>query len=296
MDQYLRQILLAACCALLGACVSVDYREVRDMQATGSEFQRHLHKEYVAISQHEFDEQHFGASSLWASKGRSAAQGQSVAPEGLADRDIPAEHVQELTDARSRLMAAFGKGAAEVAPAPVAHAQAMFDCWVEEQEEDYQPRDIARCRSAFDQAMAEVDEALKPKPKEVEPPPPPPPPKVEMKPPPEPEIKRAYLVFFDFDEAVLTVDAQVIVRAAAAASGKGKVALIDVVGHADRSGPTRYNMGLSERRAEAVKAELTRLGVSARIVPLARGESEPLVPTDDGVREPQNRRASIVLK
>jgi OOP family OmpA-OmpF porin len=52
---------------------------------------------------------------------------------------------------------------------------------------------------------------------------------------------------------------------------------------------------LSERRAEAVKAELVKNGVpSAKIsnVDVARAE---LVPTPDGVREPRNRRTEITL-
>ena len=53
-------------------------------------------------------------------------------------------------------------------------------------------------------------------------------------------------------------------------------------------------MRLSVRRAEAVKAELVRLGVPAGVITtIGRGEEDLLVPTKDGVREPQNRRVSI---
>jgi outer membrane protein OmpA-like peptidoglycan-associated protein len=70
-----------------------------------------------------------------------------------------------------------------------------------------------------------------------------------------------------------------------------------VTGHADRAGPDSYNMALSMRRADAVKAVLVREGVPAnQIAVVARGESQPLVPTADGVREPQNRRVEIVLQ
>jgi outer membrane protein OmpA-like peptidoglycan-associated protein len=55
-------------------------------------------------------------------------------------------------------------------------------------------------------------------------------------------------------------------------------------------------MGLSVRRAEAVKAELVGQGIGGATVDvLARGELDPLVVTPDGVREPQNRRAEIVF-
>jgi OmpA-OmpF porin, OOP family len=56
-------------------------------------------------------------------------------------------------------------------------------------------------------------------------------------------------------------------------------------------------MGLSRRRADAVAAELVRRGVpKSEIFVTAFGETHPLVPTADGVREPQNRRVEIILK
>ena len=75
-------------------------------------------------------------------------------------------------------------------------------------------------------------------------------------------------------------------------------------GDADRGGrpcrPLRhasYNQRLSQRRADAVAAELVARGVPRNIITVqAFGESRPLVPTADGVREPQNRRVEIVLR
>lgn len=294
MGRYLRYLIAAVCCAGLTACAAVDYKDVGDMPSTGDAFQQALHKEYVAIAGHEADESHFGASSRWATKGSMAAQAQSVSPEALENWELPAGTEPDLAAARSRLMGAFDKGAAETVPGPLAHAQAMFDCWLEEQAENYQPRDIARCRSAFEEAMAQVDEALMPAPMVVEAEPAPPPPKPA--PMPAPEIRRDYMVFFDFDESVLTVGAQTIVRAAAAATERGRVNLIVVTGHTDRSGGVSYNKALSERRAAAVREALAGLGVRVSVITESRGETDPLVATDDGVRQPQNRRASIVLQ
>ncbi len=70
-----------------------------------------------------------------------------------------------------------------------------------------------------------------------------------------------------------------------------------MAGHADRSGSDAYNLRLSQRRADAVAAELVRQGVNRNDIGIqAFGESRPLVPTADGVREPQNRRVEIVLR
>ena len=121
-------------------------------------------------------------------------------------------------------------------------------------------------------------------------------PKPVAKPAPAPEAPRNYLVFFDWDKSVLTSDAQAIIKAAAANSRTMKITQIEATGHADRSGTDAYNLRLSQRRAESVKAELSRLGIPAgEVVIRWKGEREPLVQTPDGAREPQNRRVEIIL-
>jgi OOP family OmpA-OmpF porin len=132
----------------------------------------------------------------------------------------------------------------------------------------------------------------------VPPPAPPPAPQAAPAPAaPAPGIQRSFLVFFDFDRSNITTEADRVIREAAANSKRGSVSRINVTGHADRSGSDRYNMALSMRRADAVKAVLVREGIPAnQIAVVARGESQPLVPTADGVREPQNRRVEIVLQ
>ena len=108
---------------------------------------------------------------------------------------------------------------------------------------------------------------------------------------------RTYLVFFDWDRSDLTERARQIVAEAAAASTSVAATRIEVAGHADRSGSPVYNQGLSQRRANTVAAELVRRGVNrSNIAISAFGETRPLVPTADGVREPQNRRVEIVLR
>jgi outer membrane protein OmpA-like peptidoglycan-associated protein len=107
---------------------------------------------------------------------------------------------------------------------------------------------------------------------------------------------RTFLVFFDWSKADLTDRARQIIGEAASARGQG-VTRIEVNGFTDRSGPADYNMQLSIRRANAVAAELVRRGVPRNeIVTRGFGEENNLVPTADGVREPQNRRVEIILK
>jgi len=123
----------------------------------------------------------------------------------------------------------------------------------------------------------------------TEPPPPPPP-----APPPAPE---QFVVFFGFNKANITGEAmQVITDAARVAKETGSASIL-IVGHTDSSGSDAYNDALSQRRASAVKSALVDLGIEeGKITATGKGESELIVKTGDGVKEPQNRRATIDLK
>ncbi|MEQ1866303.1 MAG: OmpA family protein, partial [Micropepsaceae bacterium] len=104
------------------------------------------------------------------------------------------------------------------------------------------------------------------------------------------------IVFFGFNKSNLTAEAQAVVaEAAATAKGQGSAQIV-IVGHTDSSGSSAYNDQLSMRRANTVKDELTRLGISSdAITASGKGETELMVQTGDGVKEPQNRRATINL-
>ncbi|CAN5511461.1 hypothetical protein BH10ACT3_BH10ACT3_16540 [soil metagenome] len=110
-------------------------------------------------------------------------------------------------------------------------------------------------------------------------------------------IAPSFIVFFDFDKSDLTPVAQDTIRKAAAAYKTKGGAQIKASGNTDRAGTEAYNMALSLRRANAVRDALVREGVAASdISVVALGESHPMVPTADGVREAQNRRVEIVLR
>jgi OOP family OmpA-OmpF porin len=131
------------------------------------------------------------------------------------------------------------------------------------------------------------------------PPAPPPTPAAAVTPPPAPPAaapaKQKFIVFFEFDKSSLTPDGKKVVDAAAAAykTGKSDVA---IAGYTDLAGSQQYNLALSHRRADTVKAALIGDGVPANAIGESwYGKESPRVPTADGVREPQNRRVEIAM-
>lgn len=124
----------------------------------------------------------------------------------------------------------------------------------------------------------------------IQPPPSPP----ATAPAPAPAASRSFLVFFDWDKSVLTERARQVVREAANASQRTQTTHIEVNGYTDSSGTPAYNKSLSLRRAQVVAGELVKDGVAKEAIHIEGfGETNPLVPTAKGAREPQNRRVEI---
>ncbi|QPD00561.1 OmpA family protein [Qipengyuania soli] len=104
------------------------------------------------------------------------------------------------------------------------------------------------------------------------------------------------LIFFEFDSATPGSDATEIVQYVTQNAAACNWRSFNVVGHTDTSGSNAYNLGLSQRRADAVAGLMSAQGISqSAISTSAKGEEEPRVPTADGVRELQNRRVEILV-
>lgn len=262
---------LFAGAALLAGCAGVDVDRMNATQISGgTEFTRQLAMEYRGLANFEAREMNdWRSADHFARKGLAAAGGQAIGPDRVEDWNIPAAYVADLADARARLVSVLDGGARETYPVEAALAQAKFDCWLEQQEENIQPDHIAACRDEFFAALALIEA-------------------------PAFDADAVYFVFFDFDRFNITSAAAAILDQVVADYNLGVVDGISVVGHTDRAGPASYNQALSERRAASVRDALVARGVPAnRITTAGLGETQPLVPTPDGVREPSNRRAEI---
>lgn len=269
--------------ALVG-CAGTGLESAKDQAPTGSEFSKSLYDGYLGLSEGEYAEYDFSDSDVFAQKASLAGTGAEVTPDEISDRDLPEDRVGLLSASRERLMAAMAAGAAAKSPQSAAEAQVMFDCWMQEQEENRQPEDIDACQAGFSSAIAKVETDLE-EPKEVAAAP-----KVEPTPAP---ADKSWVLYFDFDSANLNdADAQKIEEIVTYA--KANDAKVSLTSHTDRAGSDEYNNLLSVERANAVAKAMGDQGIVTNDVKMiSLGEKDPAIATLDDMKEPLNRRVVV---
>jgi len=285
-------LVAAGALLLLGGCAGMELDKARGVEPGGNAFEQALNGGYINLSSSEFDEGDYMDSDIFALRAESASAGEPGEPEAIEARSLPADTVGDLAAARSRLVTALEKGARNKLPDEAARAQVMYECWMEEQEENFQPEDIAACRGGFETAMIRVEMALTPKPVAAAPAPAPAPaPVAAAEPAPTPKpAPGPFVLTFDFDSAKIGDTSRAIVdRIAAAAKAYGP-AKIELAAHTDRAGDDAYNDRLAEMRALAVKMALAQKGIPVPLMDVrAFGERKTPVATPDGVPEGRNR-------
>lgn len=258
----------------------------------GSPFTQALAFEYKNLANFEHDSMfdHHDAD-IFAQKGIAAAHGEDILPEVPANWKIPPQNLAQLTEGRARLMLALNTGARERAPIAAAKAQASYDCWIEEQEENFQDNQIASCKRNFDIVMNELEgkissitAAVRGK-------------TANDQSDVQEDFEPKYRIFFDLNKTTLSMQSDEIIEIVAHKLQLSPHLKAEVIGYADRSGSASYNKKLAKKRAEAVKMDLFKKGVPAtQLITVSRGEDDNFVRTDDGKTEAGNRRVEIILK
>ncbi len=281
------RIVLSGMMLALAGC-GAQLQSAERLEPSGTEFSKGLYGGYVDLARLEYAESDFRDADAFARRAKLAAAGSLVEPEAVDARRLPADRVDVLSGSRDRLVAALAQGAAEKLPTETAQAQVAFDCWMQEQEENIQPDDIAACQSNFITAIALVEDGLAPPPAPVA--------KAEPAPEPTPD-PRQFVLMYNFDESELMAeDKGKLDEAMAFAASLGDDAKVRVLGHTDRAGEDEYNMTLAELRARLIADSFRKAGVRAGNIDVdALGEKRPAVQTNDGVAEPGNRRVEVVV-
>jgi peptidoglycan-associated lipoprotein len=112
---------------------------------------------------------------------------------------------------------------------------------------------------------------------------------------PSGELLSKRIVYFDFDKSDIRADSQAVVAAHAQYLAKNPAQKVRLEGHADERGSREYNIGLGERRAQAVRRALLLLGVAeVQLSTVSYGEERPAVAGSDEQAYALNRRVEIV--
>lgn len=276
------KIGLAASLLLVTACTTASLEELRRTEPSGDPYHAALSQEYLAFAESEARQYDWGVSKYFADKGLKAAYGQPITPEDPAAWGIREQYMPELTDARSLLLDALSPRAISSQPEVAARAVFFYDCWIEQQEEEWQEDDITSCKEGFYRSVKTLVGApvAEPEPQDLTP----------------LIFSSSYILFFDWNKYVLNQEAINILDTVAVDLQAIEEEVYEVVlhGHADRSGNVEYNLQLSQKRAEAVKAGLVERGVPAEYIRYyAFGETDNRIPTSDNQREGANRRVEI---
>ncbi|MGJ3259242.1 MAG: OmpA family protein [Rhodospirillales bacterium] len=283
--KFLKFAMAIALLPLLAACAAgPDTAATKAMANKGTPFHMALQNEYVALAMAEAEEWDTEDAHYFNNKALAAAKGEDVGPQDLKERNIKGDAQWELEAARQALRGELLSGAKDFAPLEIARAQAMFDCWMQEQEEGDQQEHIDACKNAFNAAL---DKAI------------------GMRPPLKPAMEKSmpakplagpFVVYFDFDSFDLSATGAAVVKEAAEAAKSGDAGKVVVTGHTDTRGNAEYNEGLSRARAAAVRNALIEAGLTRdQVERSGAGETFPDKATGDNVKEPLNRRVVITL-
>jgi OOP family OmpA-OmpF porin len=284
---------MAAGLLLISGCTDWDVKALKRAELPEDPFANALASYYLRFSETEADQYDWVDSQYFAQKGLKVIYGNPIEPEKPENWKIRGEELAELQTAREALMQKLMEGATAEKPMSAAGAMFGYDCWVEQQEEGWQANDITQCRELYSQSMAELNKpkevvAAAPAPQET------PLPAIEV-----PEVgfsTHSYMVFFEFDRADLTEQGKMVIQKVADDLKKSDQYDLILSGYTDRSGTEPYNLDLSKKRVATVKKTLLGMGVKeSNISTFPFGEKSPIVPTDDGQKEPRNRRVEIVV-
>lgn len=249
-----------------------EYDAVRTMTPHGPKFNQGLRQGYLDYGDLQYDTSDYGEFIHFAFKAVDSAKGETVLPDEVASRVIPAAQLEEFTLSRARLMGALEQGGRKNAPWKAAAAQTAFDCWHERTAEGASQDLIEACKGRFAEALAAVEGSL------------------------TREAGGAHVVFFPFDQANLTPVALTVLDQVVADLTASKPSSLVIAGHTDSSGSDRYNEALSKQRAEAVAAVLADHGLDQGATVKWYGERQPRISQPDGTREQENRRVEILPK
>ncbi|XOF33274.1 MAG: OmpA family protein [Candidatus Electrothrix sp. YB6] len=112
-----------------------------------------------------------------------------------------------------------------------------------------------------------------------------------------PDSTDHYILYFTSGTAELTEASEKKLAAMLEKIHERLPCRVSVVGHTDTRAGSEYNLALSLKRAVEVKKKLLAADVPREALEVSsHGENDPMIPTDDNVSEPRNRRVEIFVR
>lgn len=280
-----RALLSLAGLLLLSACADTEsLSQLRMAKPVDDPYFSSLAEGYKNYAEDKAAAYDWSGSKYFADKGLMAAYGRDTQPEYASNWDMGPDAAAQLGEARERLTAALAANRS-TQPALSAATVVAYDRWVESLASHADDTLVDERRQAFLSGLISLEAVHAAQPGIDAP-----------SSEPEPE-STATILYFPFDKASLGESAKAALKQMVHDVLAAGNAVVTINGHADRAGTEPYNLSLSERRAKFVLKALKAAGVpEKRLKYFAFGESDPAVPTEDGVKEPKNRRVEIFIE
>ncbi len=251
--------------------------KARTVTPLGMLFTQALYASYFDTAFDYYHQPNYAASDYFSGRAIAAAGDPSPAPEATTKWELTASQKTGADSMRERLNVALKKPTGKLVDAT--KAQVNFDCWIYALGNKETGENAGKCRAALLTHLNNVETAVAERVSE----------KTLMQP-------TWFRTFFSTDSAKLdkasriTID-NVLSRLAQLANAK-----VYVMGNTDQVGTAKYNLALSETRAQTVKAALLASGVpKAWITPVVFGKHNP-ESISSNPQNALNRRVDVVIE
>lgn len=114
--------------------------------------------------------------------------------------------------------------------------------------------------------------------------------------PPPRTFVQDWFIFFGVDSASIPPNGQAVLDSFASAYHRSRSSKVCVTTNANRGHDPVENVALSARRGASIQKYVVSRGIPEdRILVTNKGDTQPLVPGPNAVREPQNQRAEMIF-
>lgn len=288
IDYFIMQkYLLIIFSLLLAACSNLTALSRYQIEAP-SNFSEHLAKGYTDLAKSRKQNSDWVDGEYFAGKALKVIRGENVGPESSENWMIDSsKSKKQLGWGLKRLNSVLNETTKQTSPKQLAHAQVLYDCWVEHEAEKADKRTNNNCRLDFLMAVSALENQAylaKNKPAVI--------PKIAIK----KSNNNRNIIYFRFASAeVDTKGIHVIDKVLNTLKGLDSYVL-ELAGHTDTAGPAKFNKKLSEARAKAVAKEFVKRGINKNLIYTRYyGEGDLAVKTPDNTPNRKNRRVVIEL-